>query len=1115
MTNNISLGGVSKGYKPFVIKDLILRHKKIIIICDNEEEAFSLKNQLSLLLKDHHFYLFPKWDCLSYDDTASPSLYCMAKRLCVLHKLLTQQEKTHVITTISACTQRILAKECFDKTIVHISINKKYPRCDLEKTLRIYGYELRDMVLNRGEYAIRGSLIDIFSPSLDFPIRIDYFDEIIEEIRIFNPVTQRTIEHKETIDLIPTREILLKKPFNKKISQNITDSLVDGHYISGIEHYYPLFYEKQNSIFDYTNDYFLIFDDQSNKLFETIEKERLEIYENIENDHPLKIVTPTSMYINKKEWTNIRNQHESCNISPYCISGAEDLGSRILLNVDPSNFLKIIHQKKQEKKVVIIASTTKGVQYRIEQILKANKVKEVISLETWPTSLDYKNIYSVIFPINEAFKTHTWVILTTKEILGHSFSERIIKKTQNHILFKELQKLIKDDLIVHREHGIGRYIGLKTVSVDNYTYDCLVLLYEGGDKLFLPVENIDLITRYGEGIENKKLDRLGGKSWHLRKEKVQKYLENIASDLIKTASERILLKSQILSNTAEEFNLFCSKFPYVETKDQDRAISEVLNDMASGNLMDRLICGDVGFGKTEIAMRAAYIAVSHGMQVLIFVPTTLLCHQHFHTFKKRFAKFPYRIEQLSRLVSQQKARQIKDDINSGKVNIIIATHAILSVFKNGHPFHNLGLIVIDEEQHFGVKQKEKLKELKSDVHMLTLTATPIPRTLQLSLSGLKDISIIATPPINRLAVRTFITFYDKKVVQEAIERECNRGGQVFYIAPRIEHLEEIKKDLDRIFPNINKAVAHGRISPLNLENIIKDFHKGLYRILIATHIIESGLDIPNVNTLIVHRPDLFGLSQLYQLRGRVGRAGTQAFAYFLLPKKKLLSENAIKRLEVLQSLDTLGAGLQLASHDMDIRGAGNLLGAEQSGHIHDVGVELYQYLLTEAINELKAQEEGKNVIKQNFSPCVRIGKSALIPKEYISDITTRLNIYRRFSSISTKEDMEDFIAELIDRFGQIPKEIENLKEVILLKNLCKKANITQLEVGKNGITIAFYNNVFRNTDALLSFLQSKEGSQLGVMKVSADQKLTLIKKWSSIQLQTKACFYLVNKIVVL
>ncbi len=641
--------------------------------------------------------------------------------------------------------------------------------------------------------------------------------------------------------------------------------------------------------------------------------------------------------------------------------------------------------------------------------------------------------------------------------------------------------------MVHQEYGIGRYDGLTTLTVTGAPHDCLRLIYDGNEKLFLPVENIEVLSRYGSEQQGVALDKLGGTGWQTRKARMKNRIRDMAAELIRTAAERKIRDAEVMAPPEGSFDEFCARFPFAETEDQSRAIADVLEDLASGRPMDRLICGDVGFGKTEVALRAAFVTAMSGAQVAVVVPTTLLARQHYRTFRERFAGLPLRIAQLSRMVPAKEAAEVRKSITDAAVNIVIGTHALLA---KSIQFAELGLLVVDEEQHFGVAHKERLKQLRADVHVLTLTATPIPRTMQLALTGVREMSVIATPPVDRLAVRTFIMPFDSVVVREAIQRERFRGGQVFCVVPRIEDLSRISERLREIVPEARTALAHGRLPPTELERVMAEFGDGKHDILLSTNIVESGLDMPAVNTLVIHRADMFGLGQLYQLRGRVGRGKQRGYAYLTWPQMHRLSAAAQKRLEVMQTLDSLGAGFTLASHDLDIRGAGNLLGDEQSGHIREVGIELYQQMLEDAVADLRAGAGKRAAEERDWTPNITLGLPVLIPETYVRDLPVRLGLYRRIGALASDAETEAMAAELVDRFGELPAEVENLLAVLGLKRACREAGVEKLEAGPKGMVVTFRGNAFRNPAGLVGWL----GSKGGLVRLRPDHKLAISRE---------------------
>ncbi len=670
----------------------------------------------------------------------------------------------------------------------------------------------------------------------------------------------------------------------------------------------------------------------------------------------------------------------------------------------------------------------------------------------------------VVLGLESGFATDEMLVLSEQDILGERLLRPQRRKRASDAL-TEATSLAAGDLVVHVDHGIGRFIGLKAIEAGGAPHDCVEIEYAGG-KLYLPVENIELLSRYGSGDTTVQLDKLGGVAWQAKKSKLKKRIRDMAEQLIKIAAARLLSRAEPVELPSGAYEEFAARFPYEETEDQLAAIESVYGDLTSGKVMDRLVCGDVGFGKTEVALRAAFLVALSGKQVAVVVPTTLLARQHFKTFKERFAGLPVRVAQASRLVTSAELKATKEGLASGQVDIVVGTHALLS---KSIEFKNLGLVIVDEEQHFGVAHKERLKSLRDSVHVLTLTATPIPRTLQLALTGVRDLSLLATPPVDRLAIRTFVSPFDPLSIREALLREKYRGGQAFYVVPRIKDQADIAEFLRDHVPEVSFVIANGQMPAGELDDIMNNFYDGKFDVLLATTIVESGLDIPNANTLVVHLADHFGLAQLYQIRGRIGRSKQRAYALFTVPAQRKLTDTAERRLNVLQSLESLGAGFQLASHDLDIRGAGNLLGEEQSGHIKEVGYELYQAMLEEAVASLKTGEENYED-RNEWSPQISLGMPVMIPEHYVPDLQVRMQLYRRLGDLADAREIDAAGAELIDRFGPLPPEVEALLKVILIKALCRIANVEKVEAGPKGAVVSLRHNEFADPSRLVRLI---------------------------------------------
>jgi transcription-repair coupling factor (superfamily II helicase) len=746
---------------------------------------------------------------------------------------------------------------------------------------------------------------------------------------------------------------------------------------------------------------------------------------------------------------------------------------------------------------LVVATTSNGEMQRLSHLLELSELKvhmhEYFDYEAIINSAS--NLHLCILPLESSFIKGDILLLKSSELTGKLSSRKSTTNAQfrQKNALESLSNLTEGDLVVHKEHGIGRFKYIETLKTLGKQHDCLLIEYSGGDKLYIPAENFDELKRYGS--DEAELDKLGSSSWQNRKEKSKRKVSITAERLIKIAAEREQTHIAHILPNSEIYDKFCQRFPYPETEDQINAIEEIKEDLASDKPMDRLLCGDVGFGKTEVCMRAACITVSNNDdplekrgQVIVIAPTTILAKQHYNTFKQRFRGFNLNIKHISRLVSSAEAKKVRQELRDGELDILIGTHALLS--KATYPY-NLRLLIIDEEQHFGVAQKEKLKSLKAETNVLSLSATPIPRTLQMSLLGIKSLSLLTTPPIDRLAVRTSIIPYDRLMIRDALYKEYFRGGKSFYVTPKISDLEGIYNDLSEILPDLKIALAHGRMPAKEIDNTMNRFYEGEVDILLSTTIIESGIDVSEANTIIINNADKMGLSQLYQLRGRVGRGKVRGYAYLTYDRKQPPTQNAIKRLEVMKDVDSLGAGFKIATNDMDIRGSGNLVGDEQSGHVKEVGVELYQEMLKEEIEKLKQDSsEAGDAKEEEVNPQINLGLSVLIPNDYIDDSNMRLNLYRRISKIDSKEELDNFAAEMIDRFGPLPAEFENLVDTIEIKQLCKQISIAKLESGPKGFVLTFASAGKMKVDSLLAFV----GNHPKEAKMKPDNKLVYLTK---------------------
>ncbi len=1112
----LDLCGIPKGYQAFVLKDMIKAGQIHCHLVVNDRELSLLKDILALIDPSLCVLSFPNWDTVPY-DRVSPKADIVGERIDTLTKLvhLRKENASRVLllTTPGAVLQKVPEVSFFENAALILREGLDLPFQVLQEFLIKNSYKQTDTVMEAGEYAVRGGIIDLFPAGLVHPVRIDFFGDEIDSLKFFDEATQRTLSNAQEVIVKPVCEFNLthesialfrtkyRSLFDKSQDDYLYESVSNGIHVQGLEHFLPLFHNHLVSLFDYIPQASISFDFQVQQRIEAkIEQideyfeARMQALQNKELSLEQKYypVPKEMMFLSQEELFLSVYDHDFYTFSPFSEPEKKDMGgkggksfveARVKNPLDV--FSDVADYVRSEKRKIIFSASTFGSAQRLLGLMRDTGI-HLTETESWKTALQ-KAPSLIVAPFETGFSNKNFVLITETDIFGERIIRKIPKVKKNNFI-TDINTLNIDDLVVHQVHGIGKFAGLYPLEIDGAVHDCLCLVDEGGDKLFVPVENADVLSRYGS--QNVSLDHLGSAAFSQRKERVKKDLFAMAEKLIATASLRALNKTERILPPHGLYQEFCARFPYAETDDQLRTIQEIEADLGSGKPMDRLVCGDVGFGKTEVALRTAFLAAMSGYQVAVVVPTTLLALQHAATFEARFKGFPLRIASLSRLVSSSKAKLIYNELEKGTLDIVIGTHALLS--KNIR-FKNLGLVVVDEEQHFGVTHKERLKELQKGVHVLTLTATPIPRTLQLSLSGVRELSVIATPPVDRLAVKTFVTPFDPIIIKEAILREHFRGGQTFFVCPRISDMPEVQNILSKLVPDIKVVAAHGQMSPVQLEKIMTDFANKKYDVLLATSIVESGLDIPSVNTIVIYRADMFGLSALYQMRGRVGRGKLRAYAYLTTPPYQKLTQTAQKRLNVMQGLDSLGAGFTLASHDLDIRGAGNLLGDEQSGHIREIGISLYQKMLADAIRSLRDKKEN-TVVESDFSPQISVGLPVIIPATYIQDLDVRMDLYNRIGNIESIEEISSFQAEMIDRFGKYPVEVENLFTTVRLKVYAKAAHIERLDAGPKGASIAFYQNTFPNPSALIEYISS----QMGTIKIRPDQKLLVMRPWQDL-----------------
>ncbi len=1068
----------------------------------------------------------PAWDNLPY-DRVSPNAEVVSRRLHSLVRLATANAEARpriVLTTVSALLQRVPPRAVLATAGMSVRRSDRLAPGDLAAFLVRAGYTRDETVTMPGDFAARGGIVDVFPPGVVEPLRFDFFGDELESIRTFDPASQRTTGQTDFMCLAPVTEVVLDDAAIERFrlayralagaidpNNPLYSAVSAGRRYAGMEHWLPLFYERLETLFDYLPAAPVIFDHQAEEAREARLELIADYYEarrQADNGRfgvtgaPYHPVPPEAAFLSSGEWDARAENTAVARLSPFAppleTRDIQDAGGRPALNfaLDRQRsgvdvFAEVdarIRGHRTEGRQVLIAAASAGSRDRLLSVFGDHNVLKPEKVDSWPQvwSLGARAFAAMVLALDHGFTTPKLAVIAETDIFGERISRRSAKRVRPENFLTEASALGPGDIVVHINHGIGRYEGLETIQVGGASHDCLRVIYAGDDRLFVPVENLDLISRYGSDADTITLDRLGGAAWQGRRARLKARIREMADELIKVAAARALHSAPEALPTPGLFDEFCARFPYVETDDQARAIEDVLTDLAAGRPVDRLICGDVGFGKTEVALRAAFIVAMEGRQVAIVVPTTLLCRQHYQTFCERFRGYPVRVAEVSRLIGAKDVRATKAGLADGTVDIVVGTHALLA---RDVRFRDIGLLVVDEEQHFGVAHKERLKALKADVHVLTLTATPIPRTLQMALSGVRELSLIATPPVDRLAVRTFVIEEDPVVIREALLREHYRSGQTFYVCPHIEDLDGMGEKLAKLVPEVSVIKVHGRMASRDLEQAISAFYERRYDVLLSTNIIESGLDLPAVNTIVIHRADLFGLAQLYQLRGRVGRGRSRAYAYLTLPARGKLTSGAEKRLQVMQALDSLGAGFALASHDLDIRGAGNLLGDEQSGHIREVGIELYQQMLEDAVAEARgAPPQGDG---DDWSPQISLGLSVLIPESYVPDLGLRLGLYRRLADLRDEGELGSFAAELVDRFGPLPDEVDNLLRVVELKQICRRAGVEKVDAGPKGATVAFRGNDFVNPAGLVALISR----QAGTITLRPDHRLVLRRAW--------------------
>ena len=1138
-----SINGIRDGLIPFVLAYLTKKNN-VFYIAMNDLELSQINRFISSNFKEINVCPIPSWDCLPF-DVSSPNYNIISERVKTFtdmsFKLNDESNNNNLfLTTINGVFLKTASVDFYKQNFINIKKEKEISFNNIRDFLIKIGYSRVQTVRELGEFSIRGSILDVFPIGHGKAFRIDFLGDYIDSIKEMDPLTQRSNLSIMEIDIYPSNEYLLNEKNiqnfrskfrsvvgSKSLDSDIYEKITSGIKFNGIEHFLPLMHQNSLcSIFDFLNkkNLIVLLTKNFSNLISRREEEILSFSEDrILNNEDYSSIKVEDLYLTKFEIEDKFNYFKTIKFNEFDILDNEK--SNLNLNSKPliiDNFVKddehknkvhniiefCINENKKGKKVLLVTEEQARLKNLInffEESLVNNNIKfETIEIQNLIVDNLKSSFSFTVSPYLESFYFNNQYVIFDRDLFGIPKQKKRSWRRKTENFLKDVNSIDAGDLVAHIDHGIGRYDGLEKISSNGIDHDCLRLIYYGGDKLYLPVENMNLLSRVGDSSFSRELDKLGAASWQSRKANVKKRIRDMAEKLIRVAAQREVINTDRIE-IPKNYEEFSNKFPFELTDDQENAINEIISDFEVGKLMDRLICGDVGFGKTEVAIRASFIIASAGYQVALVAPTTILVKQHYKSFFERFKNTSIKVSALSRMTNVSERQSIKQDLISGDINIIIGTHALLS---NDVDFNNLGLLIIDEEQHFGVAQKEKIKELQGNIHVLTLTATPIPRTLQLSLSGIKKLSLISTPPVNRLAIRTFVIEWDSVVLIDALLREKNRGGQIFVVCPRVKDIDSLYDRINKMTPELSISVAHGQMKVNELDKSINDFSEGKVDILISTNIIESGIDIPNANTMIIHKSDMFGLSQLYQLRGRVGRGKQRAYTYFTIEKNKILLKKSQQRLDVIKTLDNLGAGFSLASYDMDIRGAGNLLGDEQSGQIKEVGVELYQDMLKDAVNSFK---NGSKQIEEVWSPSISLGLSVLIPENYVYDLSTRMSLYRKAGELLNSDDIKNFSDELFDRFGPPPSQVNNLLTTLMIKNKCLKCKINFVDAGPKGLLLGFKNNFFKETEKLITLVNNSSGQ----LKIRPDQKLFFQKSLKTNEDKIETALSLINQLETL
>ncbi|MBA6396913.1 transcription-repair coupling factor [Colwellia sp. BRX10-4] len=1092
----------------------------MLLLTNDTQSALRFEQELKSLNKKRQLpiCLFPDWETLPY-DTFSPHQDIISQRLATLYQL-SNMKSGIIIVPVSTLLQRLAPTQYLRTNSLIVKVGDKKDLHQMRQNLEASGYRCVEQVMEHGEFSARGAILDLFPMGCKTPFRLDFFDDEIDDIRLFDPENQRSSDKIDEINLLPAHEFptdeaaisLFRRQYREEFpntihKESIYHQVSDGILPAGIEYYLPLFFEETSTLCDYLGENTRIM--LSGDIDKAIEQYWLDIdyrFEERRYDLTRPLLAPKKLFLNSEEFYRALKPFDRISIEKVPVINAlqetdsDDIekskAGHIRFDVTPLPDVTVNHQLKQPFELInnfirdketpdkiLFVAESQGRRESVLELLERNHIKPQYfdDIESFVASPDKLGITvntlnsGFIFQSKGTAKKNAIALITEDELLGERIKQSRRRTKQQTIqadaIFKNLAELSIGQPVVHFEHGIGRYMGLQTIENSGITTEFLVLIYAGESKLYVPVGSLHLISRYsGADAESAPLHKLGNDTWSKAKQKAAEKVRDVAAELLDIYASRASNKGYQFKRDKAEYQAFSDSFPFEETFDQEQAIKAVVSDMLSDKAMDRLVCGDVGFGKTEVAMRAAFVAVNDGKQVAILVPTTLLAQQHYENFRDRFANLPVAIEVLSRFKTAKEQNVVIADVESGQIDILIGTHKLL---QNSIKYKDLGLLVVDEEHRFGVKQKEKIKQLRSNVDILTLTATPIPRTLNMAMGGMRDLSIIATPPAKRLAVKTFVRERDDALIRESILREILRGGQVYFLHNNVDTIDKTAADIQKLLPEAKVTTAHGQMRERELERIMGDFYHQRYNVLVCTTIIETGIDVPTANTIIMDRADHLGLAQLHQLRGRVGRSHHQAYAYLLTPHVKRITKDAKKRLEAIASLEDLGAGFTLATHDLEIRGAGELLGEGQSGSMSQIGFTLYMEMLDQAVSALK---QGKQLSLENMTAKqteIELRVPALLPDDYIFDVSLRLSIYKRIASCGNKNELDEIQVELIDRFGLLPQAAKNLVHIAKLRLKAQKIGVSRIEAGPAGGSIEFSDETKVDPTLIIGLIQQQ------------------------------------------